>query len=70
MKILPFYNCQNYCVDFFLIEQSKYSVREFLETKNNLWGLSALTEALLDPEAWGGTKLGIAWAVTIEPVEL
>ena len=39
-----------------------------MEKQNkDLSGLSALTEELADP---GGTKLGKAWAVTIEPVEL
>ena len=38
-----------------------------IKTNQDLSGLSALTEELADP---GGTKLGKAWAVTIEPVEL
>ena len=41
------------------------------ENESHLGGLSALTEALLvEPAAEFGTKLGKAWAVTIEPVEL
>ena len=40
---------------------------EKINIKLNLSGLSAFTELLADP---GGTKLGIAWAVTIDPVEL
>ena len=58
------------------IEQKIVAFSEYLSFKNkenesHLGGLSALTEALLvEPAAEFGTKLGKAWAVTIEPVEL
>ena len=56
------------CISF---KQKKKNTNKNKENESHLGGLSALTEALLvEPAAEFGTKLGKAWAVTIEPVEL
>ena len=53
------------------ISFNKKNTNKNKENESHLGGLSALTEALLvEPVAEFGTKLGKAWAVTIEPVEL